>query len=77
MIIYVKNKRFDLNAMTSALKFAINCESFGLKGSFQGTCFGHALSKHVNMALQKKKSTKKIFFYQVYPSIFAKMHHLA
>jgi hypothetical protein len=63
--------------MNNALKSTINFESLGLKESFQGTRFGHAFSKHVNMALHKKKSPKKIFFYQVYPNIFAKMHHLA
>jgi hypothetical protein len=31
--------------MTIALKVVINCESFGLEESFNGTCFGHVFSK--------------------------------
>jgi hypothetical protein len=34
---YVKDERSNLNAMTTALKTFINCESFGLEKSFQGT----------------------------------------
>jgi hypothetical protein len=44
--------------MTIVLKFIVSCESFKLEEAFQGICFGHAFSKHVNMALQKKKSTE-------------------
>jgi len=42
---YVKDEGSNFNAMTSALKFIMNCESLGLEESFQGTCFGHAFSK--------------------------------
>jgi hypothetical protein len=40
----------NLNAMTYALKSIVSCESLGLEKSFQGTCFGHAFQRHVNMA---------------------------
>ncbi len=33
-ITYVKDEGSNLNAMTGALKFVINCESLGLKESF-------------------------------------------
>jgi hypothetical protein len=45
IIAYVKDKVFNLSAMISVLKFIVNCESFGIEDSFQGTCFGHAFSK--------------------------------
>jgi hypothetical protein len=32
-IIYNKDKRFNLNAMTGVLKFIINCESFRIEES--------------------------------------------
>jgi hypothetical protein len=31
------------------LKFVVKCEIFGLDESFEGSCFGHAFPKHVNM----------------------------
>jgi hypothetical protein len=45
IIAYVKDEGFNFNAMTSYLKFVVNCESFGIEKSFQGTCLGHAFSK--------------------------------
>ncbi len=33
-IIYVKDERSNLNAMIGALKFVVNCESFGLEERF-------------------------------------------
>jgi hypothetical protein len=33
-IIYVKDERSNLNAMIGALKFVVNCESFGLEENF-------------------------------------------
>jgi len=58
IISYFKDEGSILNAMIGALKSIVNCESLGLEESFQGTCFGHAFSKHVNMALQGKKSAE-------------------
>jgi hypothetical protein len=45
IIAYVKDEGSNLHAMTIALKVVVNCESFGLEESFQGTCFGHVFSK--------------------------------
>jgi len=53
IIAYVKDQSANLNAMTIALKSIMNCEVFGMEGSFQGTCFGHVyFLKHVNMGQQ-------------------------
>ncbi len=75
---YVKGEGFNFNAMTIALKFIINCESFRLKESFQDTCFGHffiiiSIWHYKGKGLQKSK----ICLYQVCLSRFVKMHHLA
>jgi hypothetical protein len=34
IIVYVKDERSNLNAMSIALKVVANCESFGLKDNF-------------------------------------------
>jgi hypothetical protein len=45
IVTYVKDEGANLNAMTIALMFVMNCEVFGMEESFQGTCVGHAFSK--------------------------------
>jgi hypothetical protein len=45
MIAYVKDEGSKLNTMIIVFKSIISCDIFGLKESFHGTCFGHALSK--------------------------------
>jgi hypothetical protein len=49
IVAYVKAEGANLNAITTALKSMVNCEVLGLEETFQGTCFGHAFLKHVNM----------------------------
>jgi len=39
IIAYVKDEEFNFNAMIVILKSIMNCESFVLEESFQGTCF--------------------------------------
>jgi len=79
IITYVKDEGSNFNAMTSALKFIVNCESLGLEESFQGTCFGHAFSKACSYGIVKEK----IYINLKYVSIkstqayLQKMHHLA
>jgi len=46
---YVKDEGANLNAMTTILKFVVDCEIFSMEESFQGTCFCHEFLKHVNM----------------------------
>jgi hypothetical protein len=41
----MKGECANLKAMTSTLKFVVNCELLGLEEKIQGTCFGHAFSK--------------------------------
>jgi hypothetical protein len=38
IIVYVKDKVSDFNAMTNALTFVVSCEGFGLEEIFQGKC---------------------------------------
>jgi hypothetical protein len=45
IIAYVKDEGSNFNAMITALKAIVTCESLGLEESFQGTCFRHAFSK--------------------------------
>ncbi len=45
IITYVKDQGSKLGAMTIALNFVVNCDNLRLEESFQGTCFGHAMSK--------------------------------
>ncbi len=45
IIAYVKDERFNFNAMIVILKSIVSCESFVLEKSFQGTCFEHSFSK--------------------------------
>jgi hypothetical protein len=51
--------------MIGALKSIENCEDFGLKENFQGTCFGHVFSKACQYGSAKEKVYKilKICFY--------------
>jgi hypothetical protein len=49
IIAYVKDEGSNLNAMSIALKVVVNCESFGLKENFQGTCSGHVFSKNMSI----------------------------
>jgi hypothetical protein len=42
---YVKGQRSNLGAMTTALKFVVSCDNLRLEEPFQGTYFGHTMSK--------------------------------
>jgi hypothetical protein len=55
IIAYFKDEGSNLNTMTIVLKIVVNCEVLGLDENFQGSCFGHAFPKHVNMLLLTKK----------------------
>ncbi len=41
----MKDEGSNLNAMTSALKYIVSCETLALQKIFNGTCSGHALEK--------------------------------
>jgi len=57
-IAYVKNERFNLNALIIGLKYVINCDILGLVESFWDSCFGHAFSKACQYALVNEKVCK-------------------
>jgi hypothetical protein len=64
IIAYVKDEGANLNAMTTILKFVVDCEVLGMEESFQGTCFGHAFSKTCQYGKAKDffgKNLKHIF----------------
>jgi hypothetical protein len=53
IIAYVKDEGANLNAMTTTLKFVMNCEVLGMEESFQSTCFGHAFLKTYQYGIVK------------------------
>jgi hypothetical protein len=75
IVVYIKGEGSNFNAMTIAVKSIVNCESLRLKENFQGTCLGRFL---ISIWRYKEKGLEKskLCFYQIYQSIFAKMHHL-
>jgi hypothetical protein len=50
IIVYVKDERSNLNAMTSALKSITSCEYLCLKESFHELVLGTPFQRHVTMA---------------------------
>jgi len=62
IIVYGLTKRWGVkfNAMTIVLYVVVNCESFGLKESFQGTCFGHVFSKACQYDTTKENVCKDL-----------------
>ncbi len=65
IIAYVKDEGFNLNAMTNALKFVVNCELFGLEKNFQGICFGHAFSKACQYGITKEKIYRNLKYVSI------------
>jgi hypothetical protein len=59
----VKDEGANLNAMTTILKFVVDCEVLGMEDSFQGTCFGHAFSKACQYGTIEKKDCKNLKTY--------------
>jgi hypothetical protein len=55
IITHVKNEGLNLNTMTSAFKFFMKCKALGLEENFQGTCFGHVVSKAYQYATNDEK----------------------
>jgi hypothetical protein len=50
----------NLNAMTTSLKFVVDCEILGMEESFQGICFGHAFPKACQYGTIEKKIYKNL-----------------
>jgi hypothetical protein len=41
IVVYVKDKRSNLNPLTKVLKLIMSCEVLGLEENFKGIYFGH------------------------------------
>jgi hypothetical protein len=65
IIVYVKDETFNFNAMTIVLKSIVICEYFGIKESFQGTCFGHAFSKACQYGIVKEKNCRNLKYVSI------------
>jgi hypothetical protein len=59
-IAYVKDEGSNFNAMIVKFKYVVSCESFGLKESLQGTCFGHVFSKACQYGILEKRLHKNL-----------------
>jgi hypothetical protein len=65
IIAFVKNEGENFNSMTTTLKIVVNCEGLGLKKSFNGTCFGHAISKTCQYVIIEKRVCKNLKYVSV------------
>jgi hypothetical protein len=75
---YVKDEGSNLNTTIIALKSIVNYELLGLEESYQGCCFGHFFSKHVNMEqLMKNLHKVETCFHQICTIRYTKVHNLA
>jgi hypothetical protein len=55
ILCYVKNECTNLGNLTTTLKFVISCETLNLHVHFDGSCFGHAMSKATQYASNNEK----------------------
>ncbi len=60
IITYVNDEGSNLNTLSNVLNFVVKCETFGLKESFQGACFGHVFSKACQYATIDEKACKNL-----------------
>jgi hypothetical protein len=60
IIAYVKDEGSNLNTLTNALKYVVQCETLGLEESFQGICFSHVFSKACQYATIDDKVCKNL-----------------
>jgi hypothetical protein len=65
IIVYVKDEGVNFNAMTMVFKTIINCDVLELEESFNGTCFGCAISKTCQYATPKEKVCKNLKFVSI------------
>jgi hypothetical protein len=68
----VKNERIRLGNMTMALKLMISCETLTLLAPFDGACFGHAMNKVAQYAINDNEISKYLMpnFIMKYVEIF-------
>ncbi len=55
VIVYVKDKGSNLNTLTNALTSVVSCSPLQLACPFVGSCFGHAMSKATQYAIDDTK----------------------
>jgi hypothetical protein len=55
MIAFVKDEGNNLGTMAVTLRLIINCELFKLLRVYEGTCFGHVMSKMYQYATNDNK----------------------
>jgi hypothetical protein len=62
---YVKNERNNLATMTFVLTFVVSCEVLGLSTPFVGSCWGHAMSKWCQYAIDDSKVCVNLPFFSI------------
>jgi hypothetical protein len=60
ILCYVKGEGTNLGTMTTTLKSIISCEAFNLLAPLDGACFGHAMSKIIQYAINDDKVSKDL-----------------
>jgi len=60
ILCYAKNKGTNLGSTTTTLKTIISCESLNLHVLFNGSCFGHAMSKTSQYATNDDNISKDL-----------------
>lgn len=65
ILCYIKDEGTNLGNMTSVLKSMISCETFGSNTSFDGVCFGHAMNKVGQYAMNDDKVSKDLMLVSV------------
>ncbi len=56
----MKDEGTNLNAITTTIKYMMNCEVLGMEESFLSTCFGHAFFKTCQYGIVEKKVCKNL-----------------
>jgi hypothetical protein len=62
---YVKNERKNLATTTFVLTFVVSCEVLGLSTPFVGSCWGHAMSKWCQYAIDDSKVCVNLPFFSI------------
>jgi len=65
VITYVKDEGVNLNTMTNALTYVVSCEALGLQTPFVGSCWGRAMSKCIQYAIDYAKVSIGLTFVSI------------
>jgi hypothetical protein len=80
IIAHVNNESENLNAITTTIKYIINCEVLGMEEGLQSTCCSHAIFKACQYGtIEKKvcKNFKTIFLLSLPSLIYKSAYYLA